>query len=85
MQLGEFVSTWTGSPYKAKNLLVPIHQSMSFSVYLCLKSFYMHIACSNYGLDVLSIAQTYLFVTCDSLEILSATMGSCQSKILNEF
>ena len=50
------------------------------------KPLYMHIAWSNYGLDVLNIAQTYLFVTSDSLdEILSDTMGSCKSKILNEF
>ena len=70
--------------HRAKNLQVPI-QSMTFSVYLCLKSFYAHIAWPNYGLDALDIAQTYLFVTCDSLEILSATMGSVKSKILNEF
>ena len=50
------------------------------------KHLYTHITWSNYGLDVLNIAQTYLFVTCDSLdEILSATMGSCKSKILDEF
>ena len=72
--------------HRAKDLLVPICLSMTFSVCLCLKSFYTHIAWSNYGLDVLNIAQTYLFVTCDSLdEILSATMGSCKSKILNKF
>ena len=72
--------------HRATYLLVAIHQSMTFSVYLCLKSFYTHIAWSNYGLDVLNIAQTYLFVTCDSLdEILSATMGSYKSKILNQF
>ena len=71
--------------HMAQNLPVPIHQSMTFSVYLCSNSFYTHIAWSNYGLDVLNIAQT-IFVTCDSLdEILSATMGSCKSKILNEF
>ena len=71
--------------HRAKNVLVPIHQSM-ISQATSFIFFYIHIAWSNYGLDVLNIAQTYLFVTCDSLdEILSATMGSCKSKILNEF
>ena len=45
--------------HMAQNLLVPIRQSMTFSVYLCWKSFYTHIAWSNYGLDVLNLAQTY--------------------------
>ena len=57
--------------HRAKNLLVPIHQSMIFSIYLYLKSFYMHIAWSNYGLNVLNIAQTHLFcnlwLTCSFL------------------
>ena len=55
----EFVSTGLAVLHMAQNLLVPIHQSMTFSVYLCWKSFYTHIAWSNYGLDVFNIAQTY--------------------------
>ena len=47
--------------HRAQNLLVPIHQFITFFVYLCWKSFYMYIAWSNYGLDVLNIAQTTQF------------------------
>ena len=85
MWSGEFVSTRTGSPaqgQKFTNANPPVHD-LSL---LVLKSFYTHTTWSSSGLDVLNIAQTYLFVTCDSFdEILSATMGSCKTKILNEF
>ena len=60
---------------------------------------YLHLAWPNYGLDVLNITMhtevvihlmnTYVWCwshICGSFdEILSVTMGSCKSKILNEF
>ena len=59
---------------------------------------YLHLAWSNYGLDVLNnIMHTEAVIhslkacvwcwskICGSLEIPSATMRSCKSKILNEF
>ena len=60
---------------------------------------YLHLAWPNYGLDVLNITMhtevvihsmnTYVWCwskICGSLdEIPSVTMGSCTSKILNEF
>ena len=59
---------------------------------------YLHLAWPNYGLDVLNITMHIEVVIhsmmlvwcwskiCGSLdEIQSVTMGSCKSKILNEF
>ena len=62
-------------------------------------TFYLHLAWPNYGLDVLNITMHTEMVIhsmnayvwcwskiCGSLdEIPSVTMGSCKSKILNEF
>ena len=55
---GAFVSTWTSSPAQSTKLTSadpPVHNLSLFA----LEEFYMHVAWSNYGLNVLNIAQTY--------------------------
>ena len=47
---------------------------------------YLYLAWPNYGLDVLNAYVWCWSKICGSLdEIPSVTMGSCKSKILNEF
>ena len=83
-------------PYKSYIYVIKIFKLINKLKIMTL--FYLHLAWLNYGLDVLNIFHAYrsanIFNEClcvvlgQSLwldEIASVTMGSCTSKILNEF